>query len=181
MENGASLTWRKDGDDQAFDSDAWEFKARQFMATAQFLLRSFDAGVEHLTFESLMLLPSAEFLLALAVELISKAHHLKTDKQPREGIYKHEVSELFEPGFLSTEQIKLVHHAEQYVIWAGRYPTPKWTKETFKKAYDVPSLVRGNHEAIHANGIPNTASRPRCGALVALYDFIHADWARTGA
>lgn len=177
MQDGSSLTWRRDGDDQAFDSDTWEFKARQFLSSAQFLLNSFDASMESQTFESIMNLPTAEFLLALAVEIISKAHYLKRSNGQREDIYKHEVSQLFEPGFLSNEQSKLLRHAERYVIWAGRYPTPKWTKEKFKEEFDVPSIINGNHEVIDATNIPNTASRPRCNELIALYQFIHTDWA----
>jgi hypothetical protein len=181
MQQGSSLTWRKDGDNQAFDSGTWEFKARQFRSSAEFLLRSFDSSIENLTFETMMLLPSAEFMLALSIELMSKAHYLKNTKKPKEDIYKHEVSVLFEPGFLSPEQLTLLHHSERYVVWAGRYPTPKWTKEKYKEDYDVPSLLNSNHETIDARDIPNTASRPRCNELIELYEFIHSDWVRADA
>ena len=178
MQHSSSLSWRKNGDDQAFDSETWEFKARQFRSSAEFLLRSFDSSVDNLTFETIMLLPSAEFLMTLSIELISKAHYLKKTKRPKEDIYKHEVSELFESTFLSPKQLTLLRHCERYVIWAGRYPTPKWTKENFKEGYDVPSVINGNHEIIDARDIPNASSRPRCGELIELYEFIHADWAR---
>ena len=179
MKNGSSITWRQDGDAEAFDDGAWEFKARQFKSTSQFLLQSFDAQLSMPTFESIMLLPTAEFLLSLAVELLSKAYYLKAKLGPPEAIYRHDVATLLKDGFLNVEQSRLMCHAERYVVWAGRYPTPKWTKEQYKEYYDVPSTVIGSVEHIDATDIPNTASRPRCNELVALYEYIHSVWAET--
>jgi len=123
-----------------------------------------------------MFLPTAEFLLALALELLAKAYYLKANAGPQEAIYRHDVAGLLDPTFLTDEQHRLMRHAERYVVWAGRYPTPKWTKETFKEDYDVPSVVQGRIERINGADIPNTASRPRCDELLALYEHIHAAW-----
>jgi len=176
MKKGSSLSWRQDGDSEAFDDDAWEFKARQFESTAKFLLTSFDDHISAPSFETIMLLPTAEFLLSLALELLAKAYYLKTNAGHQEAIYRHDVAGLLDSTFLTAEQYRLMRHAERYVVWAGRYPTPKWTKETFKEGYDVPSYVQGHVEHINGADIPNTASRPRCGELLALYEHIHAAW-----
>lgn len=177
MKDNASIRWRAEGDEAAFDHAAWEFKARQFASSARYVLRGFDDQLEAPTFEGLMLLPTAEFLFSLALELISKARYLKRGDGPREDIYSHDVLTLFEKNFLNPERAALLAHAHQYVVWAGRYPTPKWTKEKFKEGYDVPSSLVGNHEFIDSASIPNTASRPRVEEMAELYDFIRRSWA----
>ena len=77
---------------------------------------------------------------------------------------------------LSADQIRLIRHAERYVIWAGRYPTPKWTKERFKEEYDVPSIFVQGVETINGEDIPNTASIPRIKAKINLYALIWTLW-----
>ncbi len=176
MQPGTSISWRADGDAAAFDHDTWEFKSRQFLVSSKQLLSDFDAAIESPTFQSIMLLPTAEFLASLALELIAKAYYLRSNAGPREDIYRHDVIVLCGAGFLSAEQEQLMLHAERYVVWAGRYPTPKWTKESLKENYDVPSVVVGSVEHIDATNIPNTASRPRVDQLLALYEHIHAAW-----
>ena len=176
MKKGSSLSWRQGGGSEAFDDGAREYKARQFESTAKFLLKSFDAQISAPSFEAIMLLPTAEFLLSLALELLAKAYYLKANVGPQEAIYRHDVAGLLDPTFLTYEQHRLMRHAERYVVWAGRYPTPKWTKEIFKEDYDVPSAVQGHIEHISASDIPNTASRPRCEELLALYERIHTAW-----
>lgn len=125
-----------------------------------------------------MLLPTAEFLLSLALELICKACYLKLNLGPCDAIYRHQVVDLLGPSFFNTEQRRLMLHAQRFVIWAGRYPTPKWIKESQKEDYDVPSVFTGSQEVIDARDLPNGASRPRCDELLALYDHIHQEWAK---
>lgn len=176
MKENASISWREEGDSQAFDHGAWEFKSRQFESSARFLLKAFDDQIASPTFESIMLLPTAEFLLSLAVELICKAHYLKRSAGPREAIFRHEVLSLCDGILFNPEQLVLMQHAERYVVWAGRYPTPKWTKEKFKEEYDVPSSFVGSVEHIDAAHMPNTASRLRADQLLALYQHILNAW-----
>jgi hypothetical protein len=179
VKGNSSISWREEGDLEAFDHRAWEFKSRQFETSAKHLLQAFDDQLEAPTFESIMLLPTAEFLLSLAVELICKAHYLKHNAGAREAIYQHEVASLCEGCLFNPEQLALMQHAERYVMWAGRYPSPKWTKEAYKEEYDVPSSFVGGIEHIDAAHIPNTASRPRAEQLLALYWHIHNAWRTT--
>lgn len=178
MKPGASQSWREDGDAAAFDHESWEFRARQFESSSSFLLSSFDEKIKAPDFQAIMLLPTAEFLLSLAIELISKAFLLKAKVGEPEAIYRHDVSELLPKGLLSEEQQKLMLHAERYVAWAGRYPTPKWTKEKFKEEFDVPSTVSDGIERIDASHVPNSSSRPRCDELLALYEHLRQSWAK---
>ena len=181
MLESSSESWRAEGDAAAFDSDEWEFKSRQFVGSARFLLQSFDEHPSAPTFDTIMLLPTAEFLLALALELMSKVYYLRAKSGPQQAIYRHEVVGLYPEGFFSDRQVRLMHHAERYVVWAGRYPTPKWTKEHHREEYDVHSTFSGGVEHIHADDIPNTASRPRCGELIGLYEHVHRAWATLAA
>lgn len=177
MKPGSSQSWREDGDASAFDDESWEFRARQFESSARFLLSSFDARLKALDFEAMMLLPTAEFLLSLALELICKAYLLKTKANDPEAIYRHDVSALVPKDLLSPDQQTLMLHAERYVVWAGRYPTPKWTKDKFKEDFDVPSTIENGIERIDASHIPNTSSRPRCEQMLALYEHVRQAWA----
>jgi hypothetical protein len=174
---GASRSWREDGDAAAFDHESWEFRARQFESSSKFLLSSFDDRIKAADFQVIMLLPTAEFLLSLAIELICKAFLLKAKIGEPEAIYRHDVSELLPKGLLSEEQRMLMLHAERYVVWAGRYPTPKWKKEVFKEEFDVPSVVSDGIERIDAGHVPNSSSRPRCDEMLALYEHLRQSWA----
>jgi hypothetical protein len=123
-----------------------------------------------------MFLPTAEFLVSFSIELICKAYYLAKVKGPREAIYGHDVISLFQSSELSTEQTKLLEHTARYVIWAGKYPTPKWTKEKFKKDSDVPSEIVNGIERVNAPDMPGNSLRPRVDELFELYNFIHNLW-----
>ena len=176
MKPGSSDSWRKDGDNEAFDHESWELKSQQFYVAAKQLLVDFDTALQAPNFQSMLLLPTAEFLASLALELVSKAYYLKSNHGPKEDIYSHNVLSLCGEGFFNQEQTKLMFHAQRYVVWAGRYPTPKWTKETYKEGYDVPSKVTGNYEQIDGRDVPNWASRPRADDLLALYEYVRNAW-----
>jgi hypothetical protein len=172
MKPGSSQSWRDDGDYEAFHPVAWEFRAEQFRIAAVCLLKEFDLAVESMTFDSAMLLPTAEFLTAMALELIAKTHYLKAKTGPKEDIYSHDVAELCGEGLFSPDQKRLMAHAQRYVVWAGRYPTPKWIKEKSKEDFDVPSVIQGGVEHIDGRDIPDSASRPRVGEMLNLYAHI---------
>jgi hypothetical protein len=176
MKSNASKSWRAECDDEAFDHLAWEFKAQQFFHSAKYMLGVFDPMPDQPATEHFMLPFTAEFVISLAVELIAKAHYLKLGSGPKERIYTHTLGDLGVDDHLSAEQIRLVRHAERYVVWAGRYPTPKWTKEVFKEEYDVPSMFENGIEKIDGEDIPNTASIPRIKMKIDLYLHIHACW-----
>lgn len=177
MKPGASQAWRDGGDAAAFDDESWEYRARQFESSSKFLLASFDDRIKAANYEDIMLLPTAEFLLSLAIELICKAYLLKAKVDKPEAIYRHDVSNLMPKGLLSEEQQKLMTHAERYVIWAGRYPTPKWTREDLKEGFDVSSTFSDGIEHIDASQLPNSSSRPRCDELLVLYEHLRQSWA----
>ena len=179
MKPGSSQSWRKNGDAAAFDHGAWDFRARQFASSAKFLLASHDVRIKTPDFEAIMLLPTAEFLLSLSIELICKAYLLKKKAVNREAIYRHDVFTLLPEGLLSQEQKKLMLHAERYVVWAGRYPTPKWTTEWSKETFDVPSTFLNGIEQIDASQLPNSSSRARCDELAALFEHLRATWAES--
>jgi hypothetical protein len=176
MKANASKSWRAECDDEAFDHLAWEFKAQQFFHSAKFMLGVFDPMPAQPAVEQFMLPFTAEFVISLAVELIVKAYYLKGGSGPKERIYTHTLQDLGVDAHLSPEQIRLIRHAERYVVWAGRYPSPKWTKETFKEEYDVPSAFENGVEKINGEEIPNTASIPRIKMKIHLYLHIHALW-----
>ena len=180
MKPNASKSWRAECDDEAFDHTAWEFKARQFFHSAKRMLELVEEEVEEPTMDFFMLPFATEFLISLAIELISKAHYLKVEAGPRERIYTHTLHDLEIDGQLTPDQIRLLRHSERYVVWAGRYPTPKWTKESFKEDYDIPSVCENGIEKINGEDIPNTASIPRIKAKIELYSFIRALWEGVG-
>lgn len=124
-----------------------------------------------------MALPTAQYLLALSLELIGKAYFLKAKHGPPESVYTHKVSRLIAPCQLNDDQMKLLVAAEELVIWAGRYPTPKWTKESLKEKYDVPSTFTEGIEHIDASALPNAATAQRCHEFVALFETIRTSWA----
>ena len=173
MKPSASKSWRADGDDEAFDHSAWEFKAQQFCHSTKRLMDLVVEAEKKPSFDLFSLPFTAEFLISLAIELIVKALYLKLGSGPREQIYTHALSDLGIDARLSPEQIHLMRHSERYVIWAGRYPTPKWTKESFKEEYDVPSVFENGVEKINGEDIPNTASLPRIKSKLELYEAIH--------
>jgi len=176
MNKEFSKSIRLENDEKAFDSDEWEFKSSQFTMTAKFLARSFDDKIDNLDFESMMFIPTAEFLLSFAIELISKAYFLEKSSGKKETIYSHDVLSLFTNDELTTEQESLIEHCIRYVIWAGKYPTPKWTKEKFKQESDVPSEIVNGIERINALDIPTTSSRSRLDEMLELYNYIHQLW-----
>ena len=173
MKPGASAVWRKHGDDRAFDPHSWEFGSRQFFSSARLLIKHHDENILKPDFESILAQSTAQFLLALALELLIKAYYLRAKLGPREAIYTHAVSNLSGIGFFDLSQSKLVGKAERYVIWAGRYPTPKWMKETSREEYDVPSVFIDGQEHIDAAELPNSSSRSEVAALQNLYEHIH--------
>jgi hypothetical protein len=178
MSENYSKSIRNENNEKAFDAEEWEFKSHQFISSAKFLAQSFDDRVDTLDFDSIMFLPTAEFLLSFSIELICKAYYLAKGDGPREAIYGHDVVSLFQSSELTAEQAKLLEHTARYVIWAGKYPTPKWTKEKFKKDSDVPSEIVNGIERINALDMPGTSSRPRVDEMFELYNFIHDLWSK---
>ena len=83
MRDTASPTWRNQGDAIAFDDHAWKGKANQFFFTANRMLSLFDSEIAEKKWDAIALLPTAEYLRALSVELIAKAYYLKTNAGPR--------------------------------------------------------------------------------------------------
>jgi len=172
----ASEAWRSQGDQVAFDDRAWASQSRQFRSSARELLVTHDAQSKNPTYASICCLPTATFLLSLAIEQVSKAHYLKAKLGAREAIQTHNVVKLFSEGTFNEEQLLLMAYAESHVVWAGRYPTPTWTKEKFKEAYDVPSSFVDGVEHIDAKDIPNATWRDRANELLKLYEHIHGMW-----
>ena len=78
--------------------------------------------------------------------------------------------------FFSARQNELMALAESNVIWAGRYPTPKWTKEKLKEDYDVPCQVIDGVEHLEADKMKNSASPKRVEELLELYSYIRESW-----
>jgi len=167
-----SESWRFEGDQIAFDPFEWSFKAKGILESAKLLIKEFDKSSKTASFEHMLVLPTAEFLVCLAIELISKSCYLKHATQKKDKIYTHSVVELFDQNFFNENQLKLMKHAERFVLWAGRYPTPKWTKEKFKSEYDVKSKISNGVEHINAQDIPNASSRPKLDELIKLYEYI---------
>ena len=97
-------------------------------------------------------------------------------KEPKTAIYSHSVFALCGDQLLDSEQTLLLDFAEKCVIWAGRYPTPKWTREDLKRYYDVSSYFIDGVEHIDATDLPTVASKPRILKLGELYEHIQAAW-----
>lgn len=172
MKADASAAWRSQGDERAFDPSAWEFQSRQFMSSAKLLMQEYEESVANPSFDSIMAMVTAQFLVALALELLIKAYFLKVKLGKHELIYTHQVSDLCGEALLSPEQRQLLERAERYVIWAGRYPTPRWDKVHKRADFDVPSVVAGGQERINAADLPNSASPGEVAMLVELYEFL---------
>lgn len=181
MDNEVSQVWRKQGDAIAFDHGSWEFQSRQFLASAKQLLQIHDASAEAPNFDAIAALSNATFLLSLAIEQVGKAWYLKSKAGPRENIYTHSVLDLFGEKLSQDIDKILMAYAKAFVVWAGRYPTPRWTKEQSKEAYDVPCKVINDVEHIDAEKLPNSTSRKRTDQLLAQYQAIHRAWAQTAA
>ncbi len=160
----------------AFDHSQWEYQARQLAYSAQHLLDDHVDMMKVKAWEGIALLPTSQFLSSLAIELISKAYFLKRRIGNREEIYKHQVLDLCDGITFSIEQEELMALAESNVVWAGRYPTPKWTKEKLKAEYGVPCEVIDGAEHIDASKIKNSSSPQRVADLLALYSFIWGKW-----
>ena len=176
MKKKLSKSWRQDGDDEAFDHSAWETRASFFFVSSHKLIEVHKLDLEKNSVDLFATLVPSEFLISLAIEMMAKAYYLKHNPGPREAIYTHKVLPLISDIDLTDRQIELINHSEKYVVWAGRYPTPKWTKEKFKSDYDVPSIIKNGVEYIHADDIPNTASIPRIEEKWELYECINNNW-----
>ncbi len=169
MKESASPAWRSIGERAAFEVLAWEFKSREFYGVARHLLEQFDKGIAEKRYETIMFLPTAQFMLSLALELIAKAHYLQSKAGPKEQVFSHDLWERLAEGVITDDQKTLMAHAQEYVEWAGRYPTPKWTTEKQKERFDAEKVVVDGVEGIHGPSIPNAASRGRCEEYIALY------------
>jgi hypothetical protein len=170
-----SATWRKILDAQAFDHAVWEFKSRQLAASSLLLHRATPSSSETPKFDSISAIPSAQLLLALAIELMAKALYLKQAAGPREAIYSHDVLQLVGSS-LSPEQAELLEFSQTFVVWAGRYPTPKWTSEKYKISADVPSHFVDGMEHFNALDFPSHASHDRYLELGGLFNHLRSCW-----
>jgi hypothetical protein len=172
MKTGASASWRRQGDAKAFDPGAWEFQSRQFISSAKLLIQKYDEGRANPTFDTIMAMATAQFLAALALELIVKAYFLKLKLGKSELIYTHQVSDFCGENLLNADQRELLGRAERYVVWAGRYPTPRWDKEHKREEYDVASVFVDGQEHIDASDLPNSSSPGEVGKLFELHEYI---------
>ncbi len=176
MKNGISSFIRNQGEQIAFDHGQWEFQSRQLAYSANQLLIDHIEMINNKNYEGVALLPTSQFLISLAIELICKAYYLKLGKGNREDIYKHEVFELCQDIHFNARQKELMNLAESNVIWAGRYPTPKWTKEKFKEDYDVPCKTINGKVYVEANKMKNSSSPKQVEELLELYSYIRSTW-----
>ena len=175
MNPDVSQTWRATGDYAAFETGQWEFHSRLYLSAARQLRANYASHVQSSPFEAVACLVVAQFNMALAVELVCKAHYLKAASGQCVKVYTHQVAKLLPAGLLSQEQEELLSFAAQCVEWAGRYPTPKWDRESSKEKYDIPEKSGPN--SFDANDIPNRASIALIDALEALYGHVHQAWA----
>jgi hypothetical protein len=175
MKPDSSLTWRTTGDYAAFETGQWEFKSRLYYSAACQLRTNYASQVQSSPFEAVACLVVAQFNMALAVELVCKALYLKTASNPGKEVYTHKVADLLPKGLLSQEQAELLSFAVEIVEWAGRYPTPRWDKETHKDRYDIPE--KNGPNSFDANDIPNRASIGLIDVLETLYCHVHEAWA----
>lgn len=176
MKKVPSKAIRDQGDRIAFDHGQWEFQSRQFAYSANFLLSKHVAMMDRKEYEGILLLPTSQFLASLAIELIAKAYFLKLATADPTKIYSHEISTFCDGILLSKEEAKLLKLAESNVRWAGRYPTPQWTKEKFKTDYDVPSYTKDGIHFAEVNEMKNASSPNRVQDLLDLYSKIHEHW-----
>ena len=174
MKSNASQTWRATGEYAAFAPVQWEFYSQLYFSAARQLRENYESHVKSSPFEAIACLVVAQFNICLALELICKARYLKAAHGQSEAVYTHQVAKLLPSGLLSKEQEELLNFAAQNVEWAGRYPTPKWDRESNKEKYDIPAA--GDAESFDANDIPNRASIALIDALEALYGHIHEAW-----
>ena len=165
-----SKSWRAMGDGAAFAPFAWEFQARLFYRAARGLRAKDPMLTNEVDEDGIAGLVVGQFDMALAVELIAKAYYLSAMLGPPEQVYQHEVLKLVPADMLTERERKLMQFATNCVVWAGRYPTPKWTTEKNKLAWDVPEL----DGAINGADIPNAASGARIDELGALFEHLHA-------
>lgn len=176
MNSEFSKAIRNQGDQIAYDHGQWEFQSRQLAYSACHLLKEHIKMMERGAYEGIALLPTSQFLISLAIELICKAYYLKLGIGKREEIYKHDVLDLCQGILFSVRQKELMALAESNVIWAGRYPTPKWTKEKFKEDYDVPSKLIDGVEYLDADKMKNSSSPKRVEELIELYSYLKESW-----
>jgi hypothetical protein len=174
MKPGSSQVWRAQGDHIAFDPGQWEFQSRLQYQAAVRLRQVFTDSGNPPTAEAIACLVVAQFNLSLAVELVAKAYYLQAKLGQPEEIYTHVVSAFVPPQLVNKEQGELLAFAAQCVEWSGRYPTPKWTKESSREKYDLPQGPNAN--TIDATHIPNRASLEIVNSLDALYLHLHDAW-----
>jgi hypothetical protein len=176
MKSNSSKSVRQQGDRIAFDHGQWEFQSRHFAFSAQKLLSDHVEMLAMEDFNGIKLLPTSQFLASLAVELICKAYYLKLGNGDHHNVYQHQVKSLCQNISFNSRQLELIDFAESNVVWAGRYPTPKWTKEHFKEDYDVPHITIDGKTYIDASKMKNSATPERVKDLLALYSYISEKW-----
>jgi hypothetical protein len=170
-----SATWQKILAAEAFDHSAWEFNSRQLAASSK-LLNKASAGVSgEVTFESISATASAQLLSALAIELMAKAYYLKSGGRSEDELYTHDVRGLVS-GVVSAEQLELLQFCQNFVLWGGRYPTPRMDRAKARAAADVPSQFIGGVEHFDAKDFPNHASPDRYLELEGLFNHLRACW-----
>ncbi|MGY3265549.1 hypothetical protein [Lysobacter sp. HA35] len=174
--SSTSATWQHILAAEAFDDSAWEFKSRQLASSSEALYRVAVEATDAPTFESVSALPSAQLLLALAIELMAKAYFLKSGGTPKENIYSHEVRDRVS-HMLSAEQLELLEFSQNFVVWAGRYPTPKMNNLKQLASADVPSRFVDGIEHFESKDFPNHVSPDRYLELGGLFNHLRACWA----
>jgi hypothetical protein len=97
---------------------------------------------------------------------------LQSKAGPKEQVFSHDLWKRLSEGILTDDQKTIMAHAQEYVEWAGRYPTPKWTTEKQRERFDAEKVVVDGVEGIHGPSIPNAASRGRCEEYIALYLYL---------
>ncbi|MGN6152912.1 MAG: hypothetical protein ACTHOH_13030 [Lysobacteraceae bacterium] len=117
----------------------------------------------------------AQLLLALAIELMAKAYYLKSGTRVEKDIYTHDLSTLV-AGVVSSEQLELIRFSQQFVVWAGRYPTPRMNNPKALALADVSSQLVDGVEHFEARDFPNYASQDRYLELGGLFNHLRACW-----
>lgn len=171
-----SETWRRMGDAAAFQPEAWAARARQFYFAAQHLRANEPLTAGAVNEWTISCLVVAQFNMSLAVELMAKALFLAGAHEDLARVYTHDVASLLPEGVLSDAQRDEVNFAVQAVVWAGRYPTPRWTSERSKATWDVHEPQPG---VIDARLVPNSASPARIDALAEVVERLFEEYSRS--
>ena len=148
MESTHSPVWRRHGDQLASDPGQWEFHARLLFAGARacherYVIATAAIKESDMPHGDLVLSISANYLAAQVIEVLLKALALRRepDSAINGRLYTHDLVTLANDVAripISIEEEKRLIKVGQIVMWAGRYPTPKWDKERSKKAHDLP-------------------------------------------